>query len=64
MNTVVRILCILSKYHHITDLLMNHHWFLVRQRILFKVIVQNYKAYIFFYNARDLRSDNELLINS
>ena len=62
MNTAVRIPCILSKYHHITDLLMNRHWFLVRQWILFKVIVQNYQAY-FFYNARDLRSDNKLLIN-
>ena len=64
MNTAVRILCIPFKYHHITDLLMNRHWFLVRQRILFKVIVQNYQAYFFlFYNARDLRSNNKLLIN-
>ena len=51
MNTVVRIHCILSKYHHITDLLMNPHWFLVRQRILFKVIVQNYQAYFFQHAA-------------
>ena len=63
MNTAVRIPCKLSKYHHITDLLMNCHWFLVRQRILFNVIVQNYQAYFLFYNARDLRSDNKLLIN-
>ena len=65
MNTVVRIICIFSKYHHtcITDLLMNRHWFLVRQRILFKVLVQNYQAYFLFYNARDLRSNNKLLIN-
>ena len=61
MNTAVRILCILFKYHHIADLLMNRHWFLVRPRILFKVIVQNY--FIVFYNARDLRSNNKLLIN-
>ena len=64
MSTAVRVLCILFKYHHITDLLMNRHWFLVRQRILFKVIVQNYQAYfILFYNVRDLRSNNKLLIN-
>ena len=43
---------------------MNRHWFLVRQRILFKVIVQNYQAHLFlFYNARDLRSNHKLLIN-
>ena len=61
MNTAVRILCILFKYHHITDLLMNRHWFLVRQLILFiKVIVQNYQAFFFSYNARDLRSNNKL----
>ena len=61
MNTAVRILCIPFKYHHITDLLMNRHWFLVRQLILFiKVIVQNYQAYFFLYNARDLRSNNKL----
>ena len=63
MNTAVRIHCILSKYHHITDLLMNRHWFLVRQRILFKVLVQNYHAYFLVYNARDFRSNNKLLIN-
>ena len=64
MNTAVRILCILFKYRHITDLLVNRHWFLVRQRILFKVIVQNYQAYfLLFYNARDLRFNNKLLIN-
>ena len=64
MKIAVRILCILFKYHHITDLLMNRHWFLVRQLILFKVIVQNYQAYpFFFHNARNLRSNNKLLIN-
>ena len=63
MNTAVRILCILSEYHHMTDLLMNRHWFLVSQRILFKFIVQNYPAYFFLYNARDLRSDTKLLMN-
>ena len=63
MNTAVRILCIPFKYHHITDLLMNRHWFLVRQLILFKVIVQKYQAYLFFHNARDLWSNNKLLIN-
>ena len=64
MNTAVRILSILFKYHHIADPLMNRHWFLVRQWILFKVIVQNYQTYfLLFYNARDLRSNNKLLIN-
>ena len=63
MNTAVRIHCILSKYHHITNLLVNRHCFLVRQRILFKVLDQNYQAYFLIYNARDLRSNNKLLIN-
>ena len=66
MNTAVRMLCTLYTFqisYIRTDLLMNRHWFLVRQRILFKVIVQNYQAYFFIYNARDLRSNNKLLIN-
>ena len=62
MFTTVRILCILSKYHHLTDLL-HCHWFLIRQRLLFKVLVKNYQVYFIFYNARDLRSNNKLLIN-
>ena len=39
------------------------HWFLVRQLILFKVMVQIIKHIFLFYNARDLRSNNKLLIN-
>ena len=31
MNTAVRILCILPKFHHITDLLMNLQWLPVHQ---------------------------------
>ena len=66
MNTAVRILCIhvLPRYHHkiITDLLMNRHRLPVRQRILFKVLVINYQPFFLFYNARDLRSNNKLLI--
>ena len=42
MNTVVRILCILPKFHHITDLLMNLHWLPVHQRILLEVLVLTY----------------------
>ena len=41
---------------------MNHHRISVRQRILFKVQVLNYRPYFLFYNARDLRSNNKLLI--
>ena len=63
MNTVVRILCIPFKYHYITDLLMNRRWFPVRRRIFFKVLVQNYLAYFLFHNARDMMSNNKLLIS-
>ena len=63
MNRAVRIICILSKYPHITDLLMNRHWFPVRRRIFFKVLVQNYLAYFLFHNARDMMSNNKLLIS-
>ena len=34
MNTAVRILCRLSNFHHITDVLMDLHWLPVRQRSL------------------------------
>ena len=65
MNTAVRILCVLPKFHHITDLLMNLQWLPVHQRILLKVIVltYNYQAYFLYHNSRDLRSNNKLLIN-
>ena len=63
MNTAVRIICIFSKYPHITDLLVNLQWFSVRQRIFFKVLVQNYQAYFLFHNARDVMSNNKLLIS-
>ena len=60
MNTAVRILCILFKYHHITDLLMNRHWFLVRQRILFKVIVQIIRHIFIYFIMLEIRG---LIIN-
>ena len=63
MNTAVRILCILSKYHHITDLLLNVIGLLSVKRILFKVISFKIIRHILFYNARDLKSDNKLLSN-
>ena len=63
MNTAVRILCILPKFHHITDLLMNLQWLPVHQRILPEVLVITYQAYFLYHNSRDLRSNNKLLIN-
>ena len=61
MNTAVRIPCILSKYH-ITDLLLNVIGLLsvngFSLKSSFKII-----RHILFYNARDLKSDNKLLIN-
>ena len=42
MNTAVRILCILPKFYHITDLLMNLQWLPVHQRILLEVLVLTY----------------------
>ena len=62
MNTAVRTPCILSKYHHITDLLLNVIGLLsvngFSLKSSFKII-----RHILFYNARDLKSDNKLLIN-
>ena len=67
MNTAVRILCIFSKFHHITDLhvLMNLQWLPVHQRILLEVLVLSFNLSGIFsiYNSRDLRSNNKLLIN-
>ena len=74
MNTVVRILCRLHKFHHITDVLMDLYWLLVRQRIVFKVLILNYQAYcktvlhllrdliVPYSKSRELRSHNKLLI--
>ena len=42
MNTVVRILNILPKCHHITDLLMNLQWLPVHQQILLEVLFLTY----------------------
>ena len=65
MNTAVRILCILPKFHHTTNLMMNLQWLPVHQRILLEVLVLTYNlSGIFLYhNSRDLRSNNKLLIN-
>ena len=62
MNTAVRILCILSKYHHITDLLLNVIGLLSVNGFSFKSSFKIIR-HISFYNARDLKSDNKLLIN-
>ena len=66
MYTAVRILCILPKCHHITDLLMNLQWLPVHQRILLEglVLTITYQAYFLYHNSRDLRSNNKLLIIS
>ena len=72
MNTAERIFCVIPKFHHITDLLMNLQWLSVHQRILLEVLVLIYNLsgifsilylFILFY-SRYLRSNNKLLINS
>ena len=63
MNTAVRILCMLLKFHHITDLLMNLQWLPVHQRILLEVLVLTYQAYFLYHNSRDSKSNNKLLVN-
>ena len=66
MNTAARVLCILPKFHHITDLLMNLQWLSVYQRILLEVLyfkLITYQAYFLYRNSRDLRSNYKLLIN-
>ena len=47
--TAVRILCILPKFHHITDLLMNLQWLPVHQRILLDVLVLTYNLSGIFF---------------
>ena len=65
MNTAVRILCIIPRFHHIiTDLLMKLQWLHVNIRILLEFLVLiTYHAYFLYHNSRDLRSNNKLLIN-
>ena len=63
MNTVVCILCIISKFYHITDLLVTLKWLPVHQRIPLEVLVLAYQAYFLYHSSHDLRSNNKLLIN-
>ena len=65
MKTAVRILCIIPKFHQITDLFMNLQWLPVHQRIRLEVLVLTYNSSGIFsiYHSRDLRSNNKLLIN-
>ena len=74
MNTAARILCKNLKFDHITKTLLDLHWLPIYQRILFKILILKYQAYhktapqylcdliIPYSNARNLRSDNMLLI--
>ena len=43
-NTAARIVCQLTKYHHITGVLKDLHWLPIRQRIVFKILMITYKA--------------------
>ena len=74
MNTAARILCKIPKFYHITKTLLDLQWIHIHQRILFKILILTYQAYhktspqylcdliIPHSNARNLRSDNMLLI--
>ena len=46
LNTAACILCKIPKYYrHTSETLMNLHWLLVQQRVLFKVPILTYQAY-------------------
>ena len=74
LNTAARILCKIPKFDHITELLLDLDWLPIQQRILFKILILTYQAYhktapqylcdliMPYSNARNLRSDNMLLI--
>ena len=74
LNTAARILCKIPKFDHITKTLLDLHWLPIQQRILFKILILTYQAYhktapqylcdliMPYSNARNLRSDNMLLI--
>ena len=74
MNTAARILCKIPKFDHITKTLLDLQWLHIHQRILFKILILTYQTYhktspqyfcdliIPYSNARNLRSDNMLLI--
>ena len=61
-------------YDHITETLMDLHWFPVHQRITFKILILTYQAYhgtapqylcdliVPYANTCNLRSNNKLLI--
>ena len=69
-----RILCKIPKFDHITKTLLDLHWLPIPQRILFKILILTYQAYhktapqylcdliMPYSNARNLRSENMLLI--
>ena len=72
MNTAARILCKIPKFDRNTKTLLDLYWLPIHQRILFKIIILTHQAYhttashcdliIPHSNARNLRSDNMLLI--
>ena len=74
LDTAARILCKIPKFDHITKTLLDLHWLPIQQRILFKIFILTYEAYhktapqylcdfiMPYSNARNLRSDNMLLI--
>ena len=45
LNTAARILKIIPNFFHITDIVKDLHWLLIRQRITFKILLLTYQAY-------------------
>ena len=74
LNTAARTFCKIFKFDHITKTLLDLHWLPIQQRILFKILILTYQTYhktasqylcdliMPYSNARNLRSDNMLLI--
>ena len=74
LNTAARFHNKYPKFSHITDILKDLYWFLIRQRITFKIILLTYQAYhnttpnylcdliTPYCSARNLKSNDILLV--
>ena len=74
LNTAPSIFKKIPKFFHITDILKDLHWLLIKQRIAFKILLLTYQAYhntapnylceliTLYYSARNLRSNDMMLV--
>ena len=74
IHSFIRILKKIPKFSHITDILKDSHWFLIRQRITLEILLLTYQAYhntapnylceliTPYCSARNLRSNDMKLV--